>query len=337
MSAKSAHNPSHDPRHNLNSLPNIEIPPPRPVNIHDPLITATRNWIAGDFTGLGELAQELYRFAATSHNEVTQAAGYMERLIGDSGSWTGEVSDAFRWSFGGDLMIAHDLAQVTVAIGQVIDNLTNNLASLETIVDNTLSPRIASGNFWLVAAYDSNHMMVARNLQGQYVAAPLVGPAARAGVAARSRFVAAVKKAKRLRREAATQLAVLCEPLNKNLGIYTSPDGEQREREGRDDGPLRPDQTKNYQPVINSLQQQFKAAITSGGNSGISAKDVEQTLGDIGKFGGDVNTIGGVVHDITAMQHASALSQAGNAGSTVEKIAAVARDLVIALEMEPIK
>jgi hypothetical protein len=306
------------------------------MDAHEPPIAATRNWIAGDFGGLREIAQELYTFGTSSHSDVIELAQYVEKLIGDTGNWKSITANAFRWSFGGDAMLINDLAQVAVSIGQVIENLANNLASLEATVDNMLSPRIASGDFNLSRAQDDILLIVvAKRLDGQLVFGRRTGPLARTAVNARSVFVAAVRKAKRLRQEAATQLAVLCEPVSKNLGLYTSPDGEQREREGQDQGPLRRDQITSDQRAINSLQQQFKAAVGSGGDSGISLKDVNQALADVGKFGGDVNTIGGVVADIKAMQHASALSQVGKAGGVAQEVSGVVSDLIFLLLVAP--
>jgi hypothetical protein len=299
----------------------------------------TRNWIAGDFNGLREIAQELYTFGTCSHDDVTELAHYVEKLIGDNGSWKSDTANAFRWSFGGDAMLINDLAQVAVAIGQVIENLANNLAALEATIENIVSPRIASGDFMLANWPDYVNPVVAKRLDGKFVMGATKPPArAQASINAGKVFNAAIRKAKRLRRETVTQLAVLCEPVNKNLGIYTSPDGEQREREGRDEGPLRPDQITKDQRAVTALQQQFKAAVTSGGgDSGITPKDVDQALADVGKFGGDVNTIGGVVADIKAMQHASALARAGHAANTVQQVSTVVRDLLIFLAVEPIK
>jgi hypothetical protein len=337
MPEKSARNPSRDSHHNLTRLSTIKVPSRRPINAHDVSISATRNWIAGDFTGLRQIANELYEFAGASNDEVSQAAGHVERLIGDSGDWSGSTSDAFRWSFGGDVMLVNDLAQVALAIGQVIENLANNLASLEASLDNILSPRLASGDFVLARGQDDTiFIAVAKRLDGQTVFARNTGPIARTAVNARKCYIAAQRKAKKIRQETITQLAVLCEPVNKNLGIYTSPDGEQREREGRDDGPLRHDQITNDQNAVNALQKQFKAAM-SGGSSGVGLKDVKQALTEVGKFGGDVHTIGGVVDDIKAMQHANALDQAGKAGNIAQQVSGVVRDLLVFLAAEPIK
>jgi hypothetical protein len=336
VSENSRGNPNSDPRYNLNRLPDIEVPSRSTADAHQPPIAVTRNWIAGDFTGLREIAEELYRFAACSHDDVTELARYVENLIGDSGSWRSDTANFFRWSFGGDAMLINDLAQVAVAIGRVIENLANNLAGLEATVDNVLSPRIASGDFVIARGQDDYiFITVAKRLDGQSVFARRTGPIVRTAMNARSVFVAAVRKAKRLRREAATQLAVLCEPVNKNLGLYTSPDGEQREREGQGQGPLRHDQITKDGQAVAALQQQFKAVVTSGGDSGITLQQVNQALNDIGRFGGDVNTIGGVVADIKAMQHASALAQAARAGSVAQQVSSVVRDLLIILAVMP--
>lgn len=323
-----------DAKYNLNRLPNVEVPSGRPLNSHEPPIAVTRNWIAGDFTGLRTIADELYAFAALSHDEISGLARYVERLIGDTGNWKSDTANAFRWSFGGDATLINDLAQVAVAIGRVIENLANNLASLEASVDSVFSPRITSGIFRLESPPDNeNFMVVAVKLDGRPVIAPRRSSLGSLPYTAKACFEAAIRKAKRLRKEAAIQITALCEPVNKNLDLYTSPSGEQREREGLGQGPLRADQAATAHAAITALQQQFKSAITDDG--GITAGDVTQALDDIGKFGGNVNTIGGVVDDIRAMQHADALAQAGKAGRITQQVSSVVRDLIIFLAVVP--
>jgi hypothetical protein len=321
-------NKATSPVENLNRLSEIKIPTRKQLPI------CCYRFLGGDYPALSRLAGDLYGFASKCNSEVTQLAGYVEKLIGDSGRWQGQTADAFRYSFGGDAMLINGLAKTTSACAQVIDNLAYNLSYLESKIEAELIRGVENGYFSLSVHYmmgDQGLHLLANNLKTGLI--PTVradsGLAGKnAGLAAGALCESALAAAKKYRKSAASQLAVLCAPISKALDTYTS--GEQKEREPF--GLLRPDQIASDTKGIKSLQEQFQEA---GQAAGLTAPDVKNASISLKKLGGDAETIGGIVSDLKGWKNADFATKFSSGKNAIESIGPILNDIALLVRLAP--
>lgn len=317
------------PIYNLNRLPEIKAPQRKQLPI------CCYRFVGGDYPALSRLAGDLYGFAQKCNSEVGQLAKYVEKLIGYSGHWTGDSADAFRNSFGQDAILMNGLARTVSACAQVIDNLAYNLAYLESKIEEQLIQGVEKGYFSLSVRYmmgDQGLYLMANDLKAGLI--PIVRPESglagkNAGLAAGKLCDSALAHAKKYRKSAASQLAVLCAPISQALDVYTSKDGQQRREPN---GLLRPDQIANDSKGITALQSQFLAATQAAGLSDSDAKNAGISLK---KLGGDAQTIAGIVSDLKGWKGADFATKVKTGTGTVESIGSVLSDIALLIAIAP--
>lgn len=318
------------PAKNLNHLPQLKAPERKQLPI------CCYRFVGGDYPALSRLAGDLYGFAEKCNSDVTQLAKYVEKLIGDSGRWQGETANAFRYSFGGDAILMNGLARTVSACAQVIDNLAYNLASLESKIEEQLIQGVEKGYFSLSVRYmmgDQGLYLMANDLKAGLI--PIVRPESglagkNAGLAAGKLCDSALAHAKKYRKAAASQLAILCAPISKALDIYTSKDGQQRRREPK--GLLRPDQIENDTKGVKALQAQFQAA---GQAAGLTTSDVKHAGLSLKRLGGDAQTIAGIVSDLQGWKSADFAKKFTSGTNAVESVGPILDDFALVVEMMP--
>lgn len=323
-------NNSPDPAHNLSRLSEVKIPPRKTLPI------CCHWFLGGDYPALSRLAGDLYNFASTCNSEVAQLAKYVERLIGDGGSWQGRTADAFRYSFGGDATLINGLAKTISACAAVIDNLAYNLAYLESKIEEKLIAGVENGYFSLSTHYmmgDQGLQYLANDLKAGLI--PTVRaesglPGQNAGRAAGLLCESALASARKCRKAAAGQLAVLCEPISKALDIYTAKDGQQKRREPN--GLLRYDQIASDSIGIKNLQKQFQAA---GQAAGLKATDVKNAGLSLQKLGGDAQTIGGIVSDLKGWKSADFATKFNSGSNAIESVGPILEDIALLVAVVP--
>lgn len=316
------------PQDNLNRLTPIKPP------LRKQLPVCCYRFLGGDYPALSRLAGELYDFASKCNSEVTQLASYVEKLIGDSGRWKGETADAFRHSFGGDATLMNGLAKTVSACAQVVDNLGYNLAYLESKIESAIIEGVEKGYFSLSVHYlmgDQGLSLMANDLKAGLI--PIVRPESglagkNAGLAAGKLCDSALTHAKKYRKSAAGQLAVLCAPISKALDLYTT--GKQQQREPF--GLLRPDQVANDSIGIKALQAQFAQA---GQAAGLTAPDVKNAGLSLKKLGGDAETIGGIVTDLKGWKTADFATKFSTGEKAIQSIGPILSDFAMIVAVMP--
>lgn len=185
------------------------------------------------------------------------------------------------------------LARISSAIAAVVDNLACGVAAIESNFEKVVQWGLAKGYFqWINSGSALGQDYVAENITGGFVILTPKGGADRDGLNRTMSTLASKSRAgtAKLYQRANTELAVLCAPISDALGWYTSPNGQQFEREPN--GLLRPDQLTNDNIGIGRLQKQFIAANT---HAGITEADISAISGELVKLGGEAATVGTIV------------------------------------------
>ena len=318
------------PVHNLTRLSKVKIPPRKTLPI------CCYRFLGGDYPALSRLAGDLYDFAAKCDSEVSSLAEYVEKLIGDSGSWKGQTADAFRYSFGGDAILMNGLAKTTSACAQVIDNLAYNLAHLESKIEEKIIEGVESGYFSLSTHYmmgDQGLQLMTSDLKAGLI--PIVRADSglsgkKAGRAAGLLCDSALASARKCRKAATAQLAILCEPISKALDIYTSKSGQQNRREPN--GLLRNDQIANDGIGIKNLQKQFQTASQA---AGMTAPVVKNAGLSLKKLGGEAQTIGGIVSDLKGWKSADFTTKFNSGSNAIQSIGPILQDIALMVAVAP--
>jgi hypothetical protein len=318
-------NPSKDVRENLQLLPGIEDKVPKN---REPLPSCSYTFIDGDFVGLRHLSDNLYWFAWQCDHGVKNLTSYVERLIGEGGSWQSDTATVFRSAYGQDAIIANGFARDICEIARIIDQLALRLAKLEAQLEQFL--QIGIRNKYLMwssstVTAQAGQIVMANPRGGWVMVDPQGGAAAQGyGVNLTAKYQAAVKAAERLRKNATGELAALCAPLSKSLDYYLKRD------ENDTGGLLSPSQKEGFDPQVKKLQADYADSVR-----GLNASDLDNAVKDATKIGGDVKTIGDIIGEMKGLKGADLAKSVGNAGDKVSKIGSVVEDILLLLAVAP--
>lgn len=320
-----SHNPAKDPRQNLQRLPGVKDSVPKN---REPLPSCSYTFIAGDFAGLRHLADDLYWFAWQCDHEVKNLSRYVERLIGDGGSWQGGTATIFRNTYGQDAIIINGFARDLCEMARVIDQLALRLAKIEVIIEEGLRRGIAKGYLkWTNSATTAGGgLIVMANPAGGWVIVDPVGgaPAQQYGVQLAAIHQQALDQADRARKNIKTELAALTAPISKALDWYLTDD------EYDSGGLLSPSQIKADSAEVKRLQQAYAGSV-----SGLTAGDFNDAVQDAAKMGGDVKTIGDLMGSIKGLKGSDLVKGVTKTGDTASKVGSVIGDILLLLAVAP--
>lgn len=260
----------------IGKLPGAQIPKSR-----QPLPLVWGHFITGDFSGLYNLAGELYGFAAKCNAEVSALSGYVDRLIGeDHEKWSGQTASLFKASYGQDAVMMNGTNRVVAAIAAAVEDLAAKLAKIEYLVEQKVDIAVNAGFVSVSPDGDATEITA---VPGKPVSVynELYTFITKARI-----------QAQKVRMQAATELVGLGAALSSGLNYYS---GAGKPGSLDPNGLLTPQQQASDAESVKRLQAELKKEAT---DIGASHGDTKAAFRELSKLQGDAKTIGKILGDL---------------------------------------